>query len=627
MKTVGGAVVTGEFVSLGAAFAAQVGRDAGHLAVKTRSAAMSYADLDEASNRIAHAILAKREGVKPVAVFMQDRAQAIAAIFGVLKAGKIYMPLDPGHPVSRIEFMLDDAGADLVVTNNADLVGARSLGKPIINVDALDPGVSTSDPQVDVSVDTPAWILYTSGSTGRPKGVLQTHRNVLRFAHHYRFGLSITPSDRYVLVFSTVVNAGAHVIFSALLNGASVYPIDLKREAIDALPGWLAENRITLYYSVPTVFRHLVDSLDGSERFDTLRAVMLGGEPMYRRDVDQFRRRFSHHCVLINRLGSSETGTIRWWFIDPDSSWSGHNVPVGLPVSDHEIVIADEVGKPVDRGDVGEIVVRSPYLSPGYWRHPELTAKVFSEAPEDSDDRSYRTGDMGRILSDGRLVCLGRKDTQIKIRGYRVEPGEIEQALIDLPAVSEAFVMAVDQGSGPRLVAYLVPAGAKPVMDAVALRRRLVDTLPDYMLPDHYLWLDTLPMAPNGKIDRRALPQPGGEPDASVGITAPRDPVEEQVAAIWCEVLDVDCVGVNEGFFALGGNSLRATRVLTRIERDLGIRLPIAAMFNSSTVAALAELLKAYRDGSQVEYDQIQSPPEIHPSHPEPDRTKYRVKR
>ena len=466
---------------------------------------MSYGELDLASNRIAHAILAKSKGLQPVAVFIQDRALAIAAMFGVLKAGKIYLPLDPGHPVSRIEYMLEDAGADLIVTNNEDLARAGALNKPIINVDALDPGSSAAAPEVPVDTHTPAWILYTSGSTGRPKGVVQTHGNVLRFAHHYRTGLGITPSDRYVLVFSTVVNAGAHVIFSALLNGATVYPIDLKKQRIDALPAWLADNRITLYYSVPTVFRHLVDTLDGSECFDPMRAVMLGGEPMYRRDVDHFRQRFPDHCKLINRLGSSETGTIRWWFIDSHSSWPGHNVPVGLPVPDHQIVIVDAAGQPVEPGKVGEIVVLSAYLSPGYWRHPELTAKAFSPAPQDSRLRSYRTGDIGRILPDGRLVCLGRRDAQIKIRGYRVEPGEVEQALLDLPAVSEAFVMAADQDSGSCLGAYLVPTDADSAMDAVEIRCQLADALPDYMLPDHYVWLDALPMAPNGKVDRRRV--------------------------------------------------------------------------------------------------------------------------
>ncbi len=610
----------GETVSLCVAFAAQVARNAHHLAVKTRASALSYRDLDLVSNRIAQAILESGRGLEPAAVFIQNRAKAIAAIFGVLKAGKIYLPLDPDHPASRIEFMLADAGADLVITDNENLSHAKSLNKPILNIDALHPEVPDTDPRVSVDAAAPAWILYTSGSTGRPKGVLQTHRNVLRFVQHYRTGLGITPRDRYVLLFSPVVNAGAHVIFSTLLNGATLYPIDLKTQGMNALPAWLSEQRITLYYSVPTVFRHLMDVLDGSERFDSMRLVMLGGEPMYRRDADQFARRFPAGCKLVNRLGSSETGTIGWWFVDPEQGWPGQVVPVGLPVPDHEICIADDAGQAVAPGAVGEIVVRSAYLSPGYWRHDELTAQVFSPAPPDAPHRSYRTGDVGRMLRDGRLVCLGRKDAQVKVRGYRVEPGEIEQALLDLPAVKQAFVMAVNTDTGARLTAYLVAARRAPEGEPGWLRHQLKSVLPDYMLPDHYVWLEALPMAPNGKVDRRALPAPQNDADAPVDSGTPDDPVQRRIAEIWCEVLDRSHVGVGESFLDLGGNSLRAARVLNRIERDFNVTLPLAAMFEASTVAALAALVAASAGELPPEYRRKPAGVQIDPA-PEPEST------
>ncbi len=579
-------------ISLGAAFAAVAERQPHHLAVKTRTAALTYGALNSTANRIAHAIVARVNGVQPVALYVHDRVRSVSAVLGICKAGQIYMPLDPDHPASRIEFMLNDAGAELVITDRQNLADAEALGKPVLNMDELDSALPESDPSVVVHADTPAWILYTSGSTGQPKGVAQTHGNVRDFARRYQQDLGITPDDRYVLVFSPVVNAGVHVIFSTLLNGASLYPIDLKREGIEALPAWLADNRITLYYSVPTVFRHLVDVLDGSRRLDAMRALILGGEPVYRRDVNRFRERFGAPCVLINRYGSSETGTVCWWFVNPEAPWPGHNVPVGFPVGDHEIVLADAAGRPAAQGAVGEIVVHGAHLSPGYWQRSDLTAAVFSEQAEGAKKRRYRTGDMGRFLPDGRLVCLGRKDAQIKVRGYRVEPGEIEQALIDLPEVREAFVTAHGNDGGTRVVAYLTAAAGASAPAAADLRQRLADTLPQYMLPDHYMWLAVLPRAPNGKVDRRALPPPARDA-GSAGGAPPRNAFEEQIAAIWSEVLEVDNPGVHDSFFELGGNSLSATRVFSRIERDLGATLTVADMFNNSTIAELARTVAA----------------------------------
>lgn len=575
-------------------FEAQADRYAQRIAIKTHSEQLTYGALNQRANQVAHALIATREYGKPVAVLMDQSAQMIAALLGILKAGSIYMPLDPGHPATRVEYMLDDSRAAVVVTNDAHRSHAQMLGRRIINIDSLDEDSVSQDPGLAITPDAHAWILYTSGSTGQPKGVVQTHRNICRFAENYKHGLGITPEDRYVLVFSCAVNAGAHVIFSALLNGASVYPLDIKKQGVGAITPWLIDNRITLYCSVPTVFRHFVDTLGGGELFPDLRSMIMAGEPVYRRDVEQFKKHFSSHCSFINRLGSSETGTIRWCWVTDATPMSGHNVPVGYPARDYDVLLIDDDGKPVADGQVGEITVRSRYLSPGYWRKEKLTRRVFSDDPDDPTMRIYRTGDLGQMLPGDCLFCLGRKDSQVKIRGHRVEPGEIQHVLLDIPGVKEAFVMGVASGTETRLVAYLVCVD-ETAPSPTELRQQLLSVLPDYMIPAEYIVMDGLPLAPNGKVDRRALPVSAGG-SANQGLVLPQDATEHKVARIWRDVLKLDQIGIHDDFFAMNGNSLLATQVLNAVQTEFGLELPIITIFEAKTIAQFAALIRAKQE-------------------------------
>jgi amino acid adenylation domain-containing protein len=577
-------------------FAPLAAKHADRIAVKTKNHTLTYGELDRVSNRIGRAISTRcGEDDKPLAVLLESDAPMIAAMLGILKAGKIYVPLDPLLPTMRAAYILEDSQAGLIVTNTRNSALAGELAgnaAPLLNIDELDAGASHEPPGLFLSPDTPAWILYTSGSTGQPKGVVQNHRNVLHFVMNYTNGLRLCPEDRLTVLSSFSANAANHDIFTGLLNGASLYPLNIKELGLSPLSAWLIEHEITVYHSVPTVFRHFLEAVSEEKKFPSVRVIRFGGEPASKRDVELYKKFFARDCILLNRMGSTETGTLCWYFIDKETQINGNLVPIGYAAEDNEITVLDDAGKEVEVESSGEIAVRSRYLTPGYWRKPELTAAAFLPDPEAGDKRIYRTGDVGRMSADGCLAYLGRKDFQVKIRGHRIEVAEIEMALIEHPEIKEAVVVAgKDKTGDQQLVAYLLPA-LRPAPTASEARRFLAERLPDYMIPSAWVFLDAFPLAPNGKVNRNALPPPSAaRPELDTAFVAPRTPVEATLATIWSEVLDLDRVGIHDNFFDLGGHSLAATRVVSRVIPAFRIELPITSLFDSPTVADMAAVI------------------------------------
>jgi non-ribosomal peptide synthetase component F len=367
------------------------------LAIKTKNHSLTYNDLNSAANRLAHTILSQRgRKNEPVALLMEHDAPVIAAILGALKAGKFYVPLDPSLPHLRVKYILEDLQASYIVTNNKNLLLAKSLAGTVldlVNIDELD-SLPDGDPCIAIQPESLSWVIYTSGSTGKPKGVIQNHLNVLHFMMNYTNALHICVDDRLTLLYSFSVNGGSHDIFAALLNGAALFPLDLKEDGFTYLGDWLIEERITIYHSVPTVFRQFVEGLTGQSEFPDIRIIRLGGEPVYKRELDFFKRLFSNDCILVNRLGSSETGSLRMYFVNKETQISGNLVPVGYAVMDNEILLVDDTGKQI-AGDEGEIAVKTRYVSPGYWGRPDLTDAVFLPDPAGGEERIYRTGDLG----------------------------------------------------------------------------------------------------------------------------------------------------------------------------------------------------------------------------------------
>ena len=574
-------------------FEKQVGKYPERLAVKSKDDELTYAALNAAANRVAWAILSEHgESQEPVALLLDQGVPAIVAILGVLKAGKTYVPLDPLLASNRTDYILKDSNSRLLVTDEQNLLLARELsrnGHTLLNIDGLDAHMSRQNPGLHIRPDTPCWIIYTSGSTGRPKGVVQDHRTVLHMTMNYTNNFHLCADDRVSLLFSSSVHAGAFSTFMALLNGAGLYAMDIKAQGLSGMAGWLSQQEITVLGSVATVLRQFCATLTGLETFPKLRMIFLGGEPVHKREVDLYTRHFSQDCILVNRLGSTESDVVSMYFVDKKTQIAGTNVPAGYAPQDKQVLLLSDEGQEVGINQIGEIAVRSRYLSPGYWNKPEVTQAVFLQDPDEGKERIYRTGDMGRMLPDGCLEHLGRKDFQVKIRGYRVELAEIEMALLELTSIGEAAVVAREDTAGDqRLVAYLVPA-TEPAPSIGELRSHLNEKLPDYMVPSAFVFLDALPTLPSGKIDRRGLPPPGSaRPALDNDYLAPRTAVETMLVRIWSEVLGLDQVGVHDNFLELGGDSLLAGQVIARVIGDFRVELPLRSLFESPTVADMA---------------------------------------
>jgi acyl-coenzyme A synthetase/AMP-(fatty) acid ligase/acyl carrier protein len=377
-----------------------------------------------------------------------------------------------------------------------------------------------------------------------------------------------------------------------LLNGAALYPFDLRKEGVDRLADWMIQEEITNYHSTPTAFRRLASALTGKEKFPLLRLIELGGEPVYKEDVELYKQHFSQDCFLVNNFGVREAGFIACYFVDRETPITTSTVPAGYPVEDVEIRLLDDAGNQVDPGCAGEIVVKSRYLRLGYWQRPELTEAAFRADPKVGEERIYHTGDLGLMRPDGCLVHLGRKDSQVKIRGYRVDPSQIEEALLNLDNIREAAVVVWEEESeGRRLGAHIVPA-AKPAPTISALRGALAEKLPDYMVPSTFVFLEALPVTPMGKVDRRALPAPGRErPELESPFVAPRNPTEDTLAKIWSQVLGLDQVGIDDPFLELGGNSLQATQIVSRVIKTFQVEVSLQSFFQAPTVADTAALI------------------------------------
>jgi len=572
--------------SLVARFERQVARDPHRLAVKSRTARLTYAELDETANRVAHAILGRRGArPEPIALLFPKDAPLVASALGVLKAGKFFVVLDPGQPRARLSYLLEDTGAGLLLTGRDHASMAETLPMPgqWLDIDEVGSRLSTSSPSLAIGPDDLAYILYTSGSTGRPKGVTENHRTVLHYIMTETNDLYLCPADRLTFLASQ-----GRDIFRAVLNGATVYPIDLAQEGLPGLARRLVEDGITIYNSVASVFRQFAATLTG-ERFPHVRLVKLMGEAVYPSDVALFRAHFPPACVFVNWYGPNETGLLSHYLVGADMRIDGATVPVGYAVRDKTVVVTGADGASAPPGQVGEIVVRSRYLSPGYWGQPDATAAAFPAASPGSVERVYRTGDLGTMDADGCLTLVGRDDQQVKIRGFRVEIAEIEHALLAVGGVKEAAVVAHDDAAeGKRLTAYFVPSGstAPTVRD---LRAALGSTLPDYMIPSAFLILDRLPVIGIGKVDRRVLSERGqGRPAVGVPYVAPRTPIETELCRIWADVLRVEQVGVDDDFLELGGHSLLATQIAARVLERFHVEIAPRALLVAPTAAEMA---------------------------------------
>jgi acyl-coenzyme A synthetase/AMP-(fatty) acid ligase/acyl carrier protein len=491
--------------------------------------------------------------------------------------------------------MMGDSQAGLIVTDDKHLALAEDLacGLPILTIESTESNPLTSNPCLATGPDTYAYILYTSGSTGTPKGVLENYRNIMHFTRNFTNPYGICGEDKILFPGSLCFSGSAEPLYMALLNGATLFPFDLKMEGFANLAVWLRSAKITVYCGA-TVFRPLLEGVPDQNAFQDLRLVLLGGDTIFTADVELFRKFLSDDCILVNGYGSTEMKQFRRLYLSKDTKIACPHVPVGYPLADIEVFIVDEDGLRTECGHVGEIAVQTRYIAPCYWRQPELTEAKFLTAPDERGERVYLTGDIGKMESDGCLMHLGRKDFQVKIRGYRIEIREIEAILLQYESVKEAVVIACDEKEDKRLVAYVVPTDPSgPSINT--LKVQLAESLPDYMIPSVFCRLDNLPRTLNGKVDRLSLPDPDElQSELDNPYLAPRNPTEALLANIWAEILELDRVGVEDSFLSLGGHSLHAMRIINRTIDIFQIQLPISVLFEAPTVGAMANAIREF---------------------------------
>ncbi len=583
---------------------------------------LSYGELNAQANRLAHRLI--ELGVGPdvlVGIAVERGLEMIVSLLAVLKAGGAYVPLDPEYPQERLGYMIEDSGIALLLSQSHLL--QRLPAASGIACLALDQARDwqdrpASDPQLRAHPQNLAYVMFTSGSTGRPKGVGISRESLSRHTHVSLEFFGIGPDDR-VLQFSTFNFDGfVEQLYPPLACGASVVLRGTEIWDSETLYREIVERRITTVDLTTAYWNMLAKDFanQGVRDYGALRQVHAGGEAMPPESLVAWKAAGLEHVRLLNTYGPTEA-TVTVTTLDCAPYVDGSKaipatMPIGKVLPGRAIYLLDDAGQPAPVGAVGELVIGAELLARGYFKRPDLTAARFIPDPfdEQGGGRLYRTGDLARYGADGVIEYVGRVDHQVKVRGFRIELGEIEACLGEHPAVREALVIAVEGAAGAQLVAYLVPqaealASASLEVQAALrneLKALLRDSLPEYMVPAHLLFLERLPLSPNGKVDRKALPAP----DASLlqeAYVAPRSELECQVAAIWQEVLKLQRVGLDDHFFELGGHSLLAINVISRIQLELGMKLTPQLLFQFPTLGLFVSNLE--KAGGQVDTSKL----------------------
>jgi amino acid adenylation domain-containing protein len=548
------------------------------------SQALTYRELDARANELAHQL--RRLGVTaeiPVAVCLERCVDVVVALLAVLKAGGVYVPLNPKDPADRLTYLIENLGAQIVLTKSRLAELAASPGGS---------GLSSASTARNL-----AYVIYTSGSTGRPKGVMIDHR---AYANHCRViadAYDIRPGDRVVLLSALVFDVAMDQMAATLAAGATVVVAEPGLWSPRELPDRLAEQGVTHMEITPAYYREMMTGIvPGDQRLRRLRLMNVGSDIVTYDDARRWLSTGLPGRFLCNYGPTEATVTCTLHPVE-GSEVAAHRaeaaMPIGRPVRDTRGYVLDRWLRPVPPGVPGELYLGGIRLARGYLGRPDLTADRFVPDPLGAlGDRLYRTGDLVRCQRDGAIEFLGRLDTQVKVRGFRIELGEIEATLADHSGVRAAAVIAVPTEGPPELAAYVVLAPGA-MTDLHQLRQHLRDRLPDYMIPAHWMVLDELPLTPSAKVDRRALPAPEAGARLRRDYVAPRTPVEELIAQIWAKLLGAAQIGADDDFFALGGHSLLATRVHTRLQELFAIELPLRRLFEATTVADLAAVVEA----------------------------------
>uniref|UniRef100_UPI0029167AF9 non-ribosomal peptide synthetase n=1 Tax=Bradyrhizobium sp. SZCCHNRI1003 TaxID=3057275 RepID=UPI0029167AF9 len=538
---------------------------------------LCYGELDRCANQLAHHL--RGLGVGPdviVGLCVERSLDMVVGVLGILKAGGAYLPLDPRYPAERLAYMLDDAKVEVLLTQEALLQRLPASDAIVVRLDVDGQAIAAhpdTAPMSGVDADHLAYVIYTSGSTGKPKGVMISHRGIMNLADAQLAQLPLEESDRILQFASISFDAAVwDLVMSWRVGAALVLAAQHELMPGEPLRELLLRQRISTVLLPPAALAALPVA-----EFKDLKTLLVGGEAC----SAELLRPWLAGRQVFNAYGPTEASVCTTMFRCDGAG----RPPIGRPLPNTRSYVLDRRLQPVPVGVAGELHIGGTGLARGYLRRPGLTAERFLPNPFTPGERLYRTGDLVRWRADGELEFLGRLDSQVKLRGFRIELGEIEAALLAQPGVTQAAAVIREDGAGKRLAAYVV-ADPEASTDISALRRQLQATLPDHMVPSAIVRLDRLPLSPNGKLDRNALPAPDRNREA--GEQPPRNPVETVLAGLFAEVLGLDRVGINDNFFELGGHSLLAMQLIGQVRATLGIELPVRVIFTGPTVADIA---------------------------------------
>jgi len=577
-------------------FEEQVNRTPDNIALAYEDRQLTYRELNGRANQLARVL--RQKGVVPdsiVGIMVERSIEMIVGIMGILKAGGVYLPIDPEYPKDRIEYMLEDSNADILITREMYIGNIADVTSNIIDVEDISVISGMSGENINAKYDTSRkmYLIYTSGSTGNPKGAAARADSFMNLTNWFTREFNISESDNILLIAPVGFDLAQKNLYAALVKGGRLCILPERTYNYTNVLKIIHEERITIINCTPSAFQLIIDAATDYHELGGLRWVFLGGEPINTAKLVKWIKSQYYRAEIVNTYGPTECTDIATYYrISKQEIENMAVIPIGRPIDNVKLYIVDKYNNLLPTGHQGELCIGGVSLGAGYLNRTELTAEKFVENPFEPGKVMYKTGDLTRWLPDGNIEFLGRIDDQVKIRGFRIELGEIESRLLKHEAVGEAVVAAKeDQGGNKYLCAYITAGKALTVSELGGYLRQ---ELPDYMVPSYFVQLDKMPLTPNGKIDRKALPEPDGSIETGTEYEAPRNTIEEKLVTIWQEVLGAEKIGIGDNFFDLGGHSLKATSMVSKIHKELNIEVPLREIFKTPTIKGLSEYMKGH---------------------------------